>query len=32
VEELASVLDNLRNEATVLADNVKKFKVVMEAA
>jgi methyl-accepting chemotaxis protein len=27
VEELASVLDNLRNEATVLADNVKKFKV-----
>jgi methyl-accepting chemotaxis protein len=30
VEELASVLDNLRNEATVLADNVKKFKVTEE--
>jgi len=30
VEELASVLDNLRNEATILADNVKKFKVAME--
>jgi len=30
VEELASVLENLRNEATILADNVKKFKVTEE--
>jgi methyl-accepting chemotaxis protein len=30
VEELASVLDNLRNEATILANNVKKFKVAIE--
>jgi methyl-accepting chemotaxis protein len=31
VEELASVLENLRNEATVLASNVRKFKVTDEA-
>jgi methyl-accepting chemotaxis protein len=30
VEELASVLENLRNEATILANNVKKFRVNKE--